>query len=736
MTGRGRRHRWALPVVLVAVLSPTAAGLPSTPAVAAAPHAPPAAADPAAAPAEAILALTGLTPSAPKAADRLTVRGTLTNTSGTAWDAVSVRLRLSTRALGNRGEIRQVAAGTAPVRDTLPVAGTEVALPGAMKPGAGTPWTLSVPIKTLHLPGNGVYLMGIEALATKAGTATVTSSGGPTEVGLVHTFLPYLPKKKQFTPTQVSWLWPLVDKPARDAHGAFPAVAGPSAFAAGGRLADLAKAPGTAPVTWMVDPELLDTAAALSVPHKERTGDKTTTVDGDAAAGTWLAALRAQLAGKPVAALPYADPDVAALTRRNLTDRLAPALALARTTTATLLGRESDTALAWPADGFADEAVLGALRRAGATAAILSSDVVAPSQQLTYTPTGRALVSADGKPLEVLVADQDLADAFAGDLSVPGAATLAAQRFLADTAMLTLERPNAARTILVTPPRRWAPPEGWAADLLKATRAAPWMTMVPLATMSRTLEAPELTNASAVYPAGAPAIELGSVYMRRVRAAADAAAEVTGILARPGGLEVGYRTALLRAVSSYWRENREDGRAYLKALGDTIRADRGKVRVIGRSLVTLSSNHGTIPVTVFNELSQSVQVLPVVRPKVGTRLRITQPAMETIAPGRKATFKVKAEATTNGITQVDIRLRSASGRAFGPTLAVKVNATSYGNLGLLVLGAGTTLLFLAAAVRNVRRIRNRGRGAPGAPGAKPNAAGLPPGRAPNEKVQA
>lgn len=733
MTGRGRR--WALPVVLPVVLPVALAATLSPAAGVATASTPPAAqalptADPAATP-DVPLALTGLSPAAPKATDRLTLRGTLANTSGAAWDGVSVRLRLSTRPLGSRGEVRQAVAGTAAVRETLPVAGVEDALPGAIAPGGVTPWTLSVPIKSLKLPGNGVYVVEVEARATKA------AATGPADVGRVSTFLPYLPKKKQFAPTQVSWLWPLVDRPTRDAHGVFPAAEGPSPFAAGGRLADLAKAPGTAPVTWMVDPELLDTAAALGAPHKVADGTKTKTVDADAAAAAWLAALRAQLTGKPVAALPYADPDVAALTRRRLTDRLPPALALARTTTTRLLGRESDTALAWPADGFADEATLGALRGAGATAAILSSDVIAPSQQLTYTPTGRALVPAGGKPLEVLVADQDLADAFAGDLRVPGAATLATQRFLADTAMLTLERPNEARTFLVTPPRRWNPPPGWAAGLLKAARSAPWMTMVPLRTMSQTLEAPELADATAVYPAEAPALELGYSYMRRLRAAAGAAKDVTGILAQPGSLDVGYANALLRAVSSYWRVDRAGGRAYLKQVGDTIRADRAKVRVIGRrSLVTLSSNHGTIPVTVFNELSQAVTVVPVVRPKVGTRLRITQAQIETIAPGRKATFKVRAESTTNGITQIDVGLRSASGRPFGPTLALRVNATSYGNLGLIVLGATTALLFLAAGVRNVRRIRDRGGRRSAAPGAARNPADHPPGRTPNEKVQA
>ncbi len=172
--------------------------------------------------------------------------------------------------------------------------------------------------------------------------------------------------------------------------------------------------------------------------------------------------------------------------------------------------------------------------------------------------------------------------------------------------------------------------------------------------------------------------------------------------------------------------------------------------MIGRRLITLSSNHGTIPLTVSNELDQSVRVQPVVRPKVASRLSITPPEIVTIRPGAKSTFRVEAEAAANGITQVDVQLRSAGGRAFGPPISLKVNATSYGNVGLAVVGAAVLLLFVAAAVRNVKRIRRGGalpgsgsgpgpgggsRGGPDDP-AGPGGADSAPGRPANEKVQA
>ncbi len=170
----------------------------------------------------------------------------------------------------------------------------------------------------------------------------------------------------------------------------------------------------------MVDPELLDAAGAMGQDHERQDGRGTSSQDGNPDAARWLADLRGQLAQRPVAALPYADPDVAALTHHGDPDELLRAVALSKNTTIARLGQESDTTVAWPVDGLADTETLGALRRAGAKTVVLSSAALLLTKELTYTPTGRARVDAVGAPLEVLVADQALTDALTGDLTLPG----------------------------------------------------------------------------------------------------------------------------------------------------------------------------------------------------------------------------------------------------------------------------------------------------------------------------
>ena len=644
------------------------------------------------------LELTSITPASPRPKARLSLRGALVNPGGPEYRNVRIGLQVSTAPLTSRGDLAAVAAG-AEERMYRAVPGASD-LPGQVTSGQVAGWQASVPMSALKLPGNGVYVLQVIA------TGRVGDAAPPSRLATLTTFLPYLPDRKQYQPTKLTWLWPLVSRPARDAHGVILAGNPGAELAPGGRLADLAQAPGRVPVTWMIDPELLETAQVMSGEHERQEGRGTTVVDGNPDAARWLADLKARLG--PVAALPYADPDVAALAHHGDPSELGRAIARSRMTTATLLGRESDTTVAWPVDGLADEQTLGLLRRAGAQTVVLSSAALQLSRERTYTPTGRAELEADGGGLEVLVADKALTDTLTGDLTIPGAAALASQRFLAETALITLERPNAVRTILVAPPRRWAPPVGWAGALLAATEATPWVRTVGLDALSKTRVPAEYAGADLTYPQAAAAAELASAQVARMEQASASAAGLIRLFARAGSLETNYTGALLGTISTAWRGNRVEGRSYALHVMEQINSDIGEVEVIGRDLVTLSSTQGTIPLTVSNQLGQAIRVRPVLRPRVGSRLTVTNPELLTIGAGRKTTVKVPAEASSNGITQVDVQLVDATGKPFGGTTQLRVNVTSFGKVGLIVLIAAGSVLFGTAILKNVRRFRRAG----------------------------
>ncbi len=213
---------------------------------------------------------------------------------------------------------------------------------------------------------------------------------------------------------------------------------------------------------------------------------------------------------------------------------------------------------------------------------------------------------------------------------------------------------------------------------------------------------------AAIADPSAAAAELAAAQVARMQSASQAAAGLIRLFARPGSLETSYTGALLGTISTAWRGSRAEGRDYAVQVAEQINGDIGEVEVLGRDLVTLSSTRGTIPLTVSNRLGQAIRVRPVLRPRVGSRLNVTNPQLLTIGAGRKTTVKVPAEASANGITQVDVQLVDATGEPFGQTTQLRVNVTSFGKVGLIVLIAAGSVLFGTAILKNVRRFRRAG----------------------------
>ena len=99
-----------------------------------------------------------------------------------------------------------------------------------------------------------------------------------------------------------------------------------------GRLADLLAAAAGTDVTWLVDGDTLEAASVLAAGAPAAAGAAAS--PPDATASAWLDRLKAQTVGSPVLALPYADPDVAAVVRAGLSDDLDTATSLGTDVTA------------------------------------------------------------------------------------------------------------------------------------------------------------------------------------------------------------------------------------------------------------------------------------------------------------------------------------------------------------------------------------------------------------------
>lgn len=674
------------------------------------------------------LAVTSIRPGYVTPGTPVTVTGSVTNTSRAPISGITVRLRSSHTAFSSRDGLQVYADGTTAAADS-PVAGAQTAVQGTLAPHATAPWSISLRSGQLGLTTFGVYPLAAEA-DDAAGAALVTN----------RTFLVFWPGKRALNPVRqhVAWIWPLIGQPQQTpCHGLLTNNLA-SRLGTGGRLSGLLAAgrayAASAHLTWAIDPALLSSAQIMTKPYQfgaDATCAHASRRPASAAAQDWLASLRSATAGQPVFVTPYADVDVAALSRHGLDDDLARAFDTGRSTARRILRRdfsappaaapEQDAArqlagLAWPADGIASYGTLNSLAVRGISTVVLDSATMPPSPSQNFTPSAVTTTpSGVGPRTHVLLADdtltQILGTADHGS-APPGASFAVAQRFLAETAMIAAERPALARSIVVAPPRQWEPPPGLAGDLLADTVSAPWLRPVSLPGLASADSSQGQVHRKLLRVTSKD--ELRITLLRKVRQLDRSAALLQSIRVRK---DQALSSAVLAVESSAWRgggARARHARSRLSLISAYLARQESSVVIIGPDRVTLGGLSGTLPVSIFNGLRYPVQVRLAVTVPGDGRITVSDPPREvTVDAGADMTLKLHVRAATVGSTTIQLSLLTPAGAPLpGRPVAMTVQATHFGTLALVIIGAALAVFVLTSA----RRAFRRGRGEQPGPG--------------------
>ncbi len=634
----------------------------------------------------------------------LQVTGTVSNSGSQVLRDIAVRLRLSDTRLGSRSELAAVMAGQVASRDGQVVA--EVTLPD-LGPGSSAPFDL---VKALDqvpaLDGFGVYALGVEVVGARG-----KGTKEPGRVALVRSLLPWSPPTVGLSPTGFSWLWPLVGAPVRLANGVFADDSLAASLAPGGRLDRLLQA-GTrldqgAAVTWAIDPDLVETVQDMADGYRVVADGGRSTVPGGGSglARSWLEALQAATAGAQVLPLPYADPDVVAIVRHGAPAEVARARTVGADTLTRLLPAASLVPdVAWPVAGYADRDTLGALARSGATGVVLDGRALPTTIDLSYTPSGRARLSSAAGPVAGLLADPGLATELAA-APAEGSGVLAGERLVAETAMIAAELPSTgtARTIVAMPPRRWSPSQSFL-DQLVTVAEAPWAAPVTLPELAADTP-PEVDRERLRYPRAERRGELPESWLRALDTYRSNVSLFAGILTDKTRLVPRLQSSHLRLQSSYWR-GRDGARVNRNARERDYLTDlRGRVRVQPGDF-TFGSKSGKIPVTLINELRQPVDVVLRLEPQT-PRLRLERVEVPPLGPNQKVQVEVPASAVAGGLVVVEASLRTPGGALYAQPVALRVRVTEIGTVALVITIGAAVVLFLAAGVRVLRRVRRR-----------------------------
>jgi hypothetical protein len=632
-----------------------------------------------------------LTPAVPRPDSTVTVTGRLVNNTTRQITGAHLGVRVD-----QDGEV------TGHTEDVAPLV-----------PGQSLPFTFDVPVSALGLSGARDHRLSL----------AFTGADG-TVLGLLRTHLPWYPPDTSGPPLNVAVLWPLTDTPhmeavslgtGENAKPVFRDDALADEFAPGGRLRQVVAAGAGLPVTWVADPGLLDEARSMATGYQvAKTPDSGNPQDsrrgtGDKVATAWLTAVKSAVRGRTVAALPYADPDLASIahngsSRGALSAQLPPAVGLGGQIVASTLGGPPHTEMAWPYGGAVDRSIVSLTGRLGLNTVVSSGDGLSTGTAQPRVSLGGATTALVGDPASDAVLERDLTG--------EGDAVAARQELLGDLLDAQRRASDTPGGLVVVPPRQLT---GQAAQVLAdALRSASGAGWIHLVAPEQVADKPPSATVGPVsgYPQELRDTELSAQDLKAVDSIQPDLDTLSRVLSDPDRTTNAVHRAMLRAVSTGWRTNTQGAESYSEGVEAYVDDSITSVRLLPKvGAVTVAGGSASVPVTLANGLQQGLAGLELkVTSSMPGRLTVTNPLIPITAPAAAShTEQIKVDAHTNGPVQVTARLyTTANGKPWGDPLTFRVTVRKF-SLGAVAIIAGGVLLVLLAGAYKMRRAR-RGAG--------------------------
>lgn len=633
-----------------------------------------------------------VTPSLPTDRDDLTVAGRIANTSDADIALPRVQLRLSPLQLNSRGEITAVLNGTTD-RTGLPLPGTASDLGPTLSPGQQAQFSVSVPMADLGLdPGRaGVYAVFVEAMS---GELPLIEAG---------TVIPWFPPDAKFRPTQLAWLWPIVQKPAIAADELVVDPSLPGEFTTGGRLGRLLDLGEQYPVSWLIDTSTWESARAMSDGYRVQGPGGPEPGDQTDAAAQFADRVKALMARTRTTTTQFAFADADALQRGGLTSYVVRAATLP-TVIGDQISAGSDTTELFDApSGTSDPATLETLTDSGVRELLLNERVFPPEPPISYTPSGVTAVTVGGTEVTGLLSDQMLGRTLARPLTTAADRSRAKQEFLAQTALITLELPNEPRSVIASPPPLWDPPQAWLKRLVAAIDKADWVDLVDLSQVAQATSVPRVDNG---YSEADRRRELPQEYIGRIKNLDDQLDRLSRIVIDPAGYGESFSLAIQRAGSALWRPDDSGRMLFLDTIEQQIQEQKRKVRVVSSGTVTLAGDSGIVPLTIANDLDRPVSV--------GVQLSTTNPITLQYTPidpvridaQEKAGVEVPVRVVGSQPMTVTIVLTDKEGRLYDDSAQIDLRSTASSRIATVVAVVGGVALVVLVSLNLFRRHRN------------------------------
>ena len=645
------------------------------------------------------------TPVVPKVKGTLRISGRVLNISSRPINNVSVQLRVADLPLVDRSSIAAVSDADLVSdldRGSRSIDITRTLIAASLAPNQQASFIISIAIAGLGFTDPGTYVIAVEALG-----AIPSVDEFDERKGTERTFLPWFPTGSGVTPTNITWLWPLADRPARNANGVLLNGETPKAMSPGGRLDSLVQIGANFPgqVSWFADPDLLQAASAMAQGYLVQENGIPEVGDQSAAISNWLTSFRSALDESAAASgvesqlrvLPYADIDATATRRADLGTELIRAVTQAPIISRAAIGTPVAGTTYWAPGGRIDEETAELLASAGVTTVALSARAVTTSSNAPAI----ASISTPAGTVTALLIDPVLANLLTTPKISGNDVILARQRFLAETALLATSSIGAAYVVAAPLDVRWAPNSQLLSDLLSATTTAPWLSAHSL---DELLANGPTFGQNLNYGQIAKNAELPTAYLQQVMKAQARLQQFVAILDDPAAVSVGFTQAITRTLSAAWRSAPLTGKDLLKQVNIELGKQMSQVHALSKGTITFSGDAGRVPITLANDLDQSVTVSMQLVGVPAVRLESPPVTNIVIEAGRKVSVEVEARVIGGDPLPVKIQILTPDGLKYGVPSSITLTSTAYSRAAGWVVGAAflAILIFVVAGV--TRRI--------------------------------
>jgi hypothetical protein len=662
-------------------------------------------------------------PTAPKPGQPVVIKGRVTNTSSVTFEdpqalACIDRTRLaSTTALDAISTEQNIPMSDRDsCRNLTNDEQTFQPFDQPLAPKATVEFTLTVPWKEWRITDQtGVYVVGVAFRGQPPNSSRIMA-------GRARTLMPVLGKEPLTRPVNTALVVPLQHRPTQLGGKNFANESLATSLATTGSLGRLLALARQHLVTWLVDPATLDEIRQLAKGYVVvGENGQTTQGTGQAVATTWLKEFDAgRSRGNQVVLLPYGDPDVAGLIDSG--DPLKKLVAQARTRTERSGGELAPgfTNGLWLEGGAAASRYLAAAAGGfpGSTPDDLnlvssSSWPAASRPVLTSSPVYDVLTPGGTHRAErAVIADSSLT-AGGPDPETAESPLQVRQRFAAVTALIAAGGKGNA-SVVVAPPRGWDS-DGRATAALAGSLSLPWIKTTDVAGVLAANPTPLTTIAPAAPKTNGVLTE---AQLDSIKQLDDATTRMRDLLVDGNALPEVMTQALLRSASAGWNGHPEEARHFTAIELGSANQQLGKVHLVNASVdrglrkeikVNLAGSKGTFPLTITNETDWSVRVGIVVTSVNRSDLKIKTPQTVVLGPGQKWTPRITASAEQNGLIRANAQVTNADGKPVGKSQELLIQASQYGSVGWILVGAACALLFGTSFVRIYRRVRTERR---------------------------